>query len=249
MLHKKVSGMRLVALGTIGMALLGSMPAAAAEKIGVVVAVVGSPTASGPAGNRVINKDSEVFEDDTIKVSSGNAQIILEDGTRLVVGPSSTLLLDQFVMRGKARAEKVAIKGLRGTYRFITGRSAKSAYKISTAHGTIGIRGTAFDFWSRNKTGAVVLRGKVNLKSQSGGSVDVNSGCQMGEATIGTSQILKGQDKSDAIKKNLPFILDQSSLNRRFLLDVTTCRLGPPDVEGQSQAVQPRQEQPKPKGR
>jgi hypothetical protein len=249
MLQKTLSSNGLVGFGIFGLSLLSILPASAANKIGVVVAVVGGPTASGPAGNRTLNKESEVFEDDTIRVSSGNAQIILDDGTRLVVGPSSSLLLDQFVMRGKAQAEKIAIKGLRGTYRFITGRSAKSAYKISTAHGTIGIRGTAFDFWSRSKTGAVVLRGKVNLKSQSGGSVDVNSGCQMGEATIGTSQILKGQDKNDAIKKNLPFLLDQSSLNRRFLLDVTTCRLGPPEIEGQSQAVQPRQEQPKPKGR
>jgi hypothetical protein len=238
MLQKLCSGIGLAAL-----LLVGSMPTLAAGKIGQVIAVVGSPSASGPGGDRTLTKNSDVFEDDTIKVTDGNAQIMLDDGTRLVVGPSSSLLLDQFVMRGKSQAEKVAIKGLRGTYRFITGRSAKSAYKISTAHGTIGIRGTAFDFWSRNKTGAVVLRGKVNLKSQSGSSVDVNSGCQMGEATLGTSQILKGQVKTNAIKQNLPFLLDQSSLNRRFRLDLTTCRLGAPGTEGGSDAPEPQEEQ------
>jgi hypothetical protein len=223
-------------------AMLAGLPAYAADKIGNVVAVVGSPSASGPSGSRSLKKDSDIFEDDTITVTSGNAQIILDDGTRIVVGPSSKLLLDQFVRSGKTKAERVAIKGLRGTYRFITGKSDKSAYKISTAHGTIGIRGTAFDFWSRNKTGAVVLRGKVTLKAVNGPSVDVNSGCQMGEATLGTAQLLRNQDKVAAIKKNLPFLLDQSTLTRRFRLDLTACRLTTNDSPGEGGKSQPEQE-------
>ncbi len=202
-----------------------SFPSFAADKIGNVVAVVGSPSASGPSGNRSLKKDSEVFEDDTITVTTGNAQLILNDGTRIVVGPSSKLLLDQFVMGEKSKAKSVAIKGLRGTYRFITGKSDKSAYKIATAHGTIGIRGTAFDFWSREKTGAVVLRGKVTLKSVNGPRIDVNAGCQMGEATLGTAKLLGNKDKVASIKKNLPFLLDQSQLTPRFRLNVTSCRL------------------------
>jgi hypothetical protein len=219
--------------------MLAGLPASAADKIGNVVAVVGSPSASGPNGNRTLKKDSEVFEDDTITVTSGNAQLILDDGTRIVVGPSSKLLLDQFVMSEKSKAERVAIKGLRGTYRFITGRSSKSAYKISTAHGTIGIRGTAFDFWSREKTGAVVLRGKVTLKAVNNASVDVNSGCEMGVATVGTAQLLKNKDKVASIKKNLPFLLNQSSLTRRFRLDLTTCRLTTSDGIGESGTSRP----------
>jgi hypothetical protein len=209
----------------VGAIVLGFGPSFAANKIGVVVAVVGSPSASGEGGERKLTKNSEVFENDTIKVSTGNAQIILDDGTRIVVGPSSTLLLDQFVKRGKNKAEKVTLKGLRGTYRFITGRSPKAAYKITTAHGTIGIRGTAFDVWSREKTGAVVLSGRINLKSASGGNIDIGSGCQMGVATNSSAALLLGNAKNNSIKKNLPFILDQSSLSRRFRLNVVTCRL------------------------
>jgi hypothetical protein len=227
------------------MMILAGQPALAADKIGSVVAVVGSPSASGPNGNRALKKDSEVFEDDTITVTTGNAQLILDDGTRIVVGPSSKLLLDQFVRTGKSKAERVAIKGLRGTYRFITGKSDKSAYKISTAHGTIGIRGTAFDFWSRNKTGAVVLRGKVTLKAVNGPGVNVNSGCQMGEATLDTSKLLRNKDKVAAIKKNLPFLLDQSTLTRRFRLDLTSCRLTSSDSQGEGGSSRPTQE-PKP---
>jgi hypothetical protein len=42
--------------------------------------------------------------------------------------------------------KKFAIDALGGTYRFITGRSDHSAYRIDTPAGTIGVRGTAFDF-------------------------------------------------------------------------------------------------------
>jgi hypothetical protein len=219
-----------------------SGPTLAADEIGEVVAVVGSPSASGPAGTRALKKDSAVFEDDTIIVKTGNAQIILKDGTRLVVGPSSRLLLDQFVMTEKSKAERVAIKGLRGTYRFITGRSPKSAYKISTAHGTIGIRGTGFDFWSRDKTGAAVLRGKITLKSASGPKIDINSGCQIGEATKGSARLLTSREKASTAKKNFPFLLDQSVLTSRFRLNVVTCRLTP-DISGPSNSPQAEPEQ------
>ena len=72
----------------------------AATEIGSVVAVAGSPSASGPGGNRVLKAGSAVYEDDKITVRSGNAQILLRDNTRLVVGPGSSLVLDQFVMKG-----------------------------------------------------------------------------------------------------------------------------------------------------
>jgi FecR protein len=211
---------------------LTSAPSAFAAKMGEVVAVVGAPSASGPAGNRTLSAGSEVFEDDSVHVSTGNAQILLDDGTRLVVGPDSTLLLDQFVMRsGASKAEKVSISALRGTYRFITGRSAKSAYKIRTLQATIGIRGTGFDYWVIKKTGAVVLSGAVVLAGIKGGSVKINSGCEMGEATFTTARPLLGKEKNKTIRENLPFLQDQSLLTPRFRLNVTACRLGPPDEE------------------
>lgn len=232
--------MLLKLISCVGAVVLGCVPALAANKIGVVVAVVGSPSANGENGERALSKNSEVFENDTIKVSAGNAQLLLDDGTRIVVGPSSSLLLDQFVKRGKNKAEKVTLKGLRGTYRFITGRSPKAAYKITTAHGTIGIRGTAFDVWSREKTGAVVLRGRVNLKSAGGSDINIGSGCQMGVATKSNAELLRGKAKNDSIKNNLPFLLDQTSLTRRFRLDVVACRLTVPQGENGGEQPEPQ---------
>ncbi len=221
----------IVISGAFVLALWSSQ--AFAAKMGEVVAVVGDPTADGPTGKRQLTAGSKVFEEDSVHVSAGNAQIMLDDGTRLVVGPDSTLLLDQFVMRkGASKAEKVSISALRGTYRFITGRSAKSAYKIRTLQATIGIRGTGFDYWVIKKTGAVVLNGSVVLAGLQGGSVNVKSGCQMGEATLTTARPLVGKEKLKTIRENLPFLSDQSQLTRRFRLDVTACRLGAPDEAG-----------------
>ena len=84
--------------------------AQAATEIGKVVAVAGSPTASGPGGDRKLSAGSAVFEDDKVTVGgAGNAQIILNDNTRLVVGPGSALVLDRFLM--KTRVATVGIRG------------------------------------------------------------------------------------------------------------------------------------------
>lgn len=230
-----------------GMILFGlavSSPVYAAENIGEVVAVVGQPQAKAEDGTRDLSAGSDVFENDRIVTATGNAQILLRDGTRLVVGPDSNLLLDAFVMRGGSKAQKVSIMALRGTYRFITGKSDKSAYKIATSSATIGIRGTGFDFWVKKKTGAVVLKGAVLLSGLNGGSVNVNSGCEMGEATLTSARPLLGAEKAKTIRENLPFLQDQSQLTRRFRLDVTACRLGAPDLQGGGKATDTPTDEP-----
>jgi hypothetical protein len=197
----------------------------AADVVGSVVAVVGQPTASSDGKLRNLAEGGEVFENDRITVAKGNAQLTLRDGTKLVVGPDSTLLLNQFVMRGEKKAQKISIKALRGTYRFFSGNSPKTAYKISTSSATIGIRGTVFDFWVKKKTGAVVFDGAVDLGGLESGVVRVNEGCNMGEATPTKARLLKGAEKTKTIRDNLPFILDQSKLTKAFQVNAADCNL------------------------
>ncbi len=195
----------------------------AASQIGKVVAVLGSPTASGPSGDRKLSGGSAVFEDDKIVVrGNGNAQIILNDNTKLVVGPGSTLVLDRFIMKGGNTAQKVTIKALRGTFRFITGRSAKKAYDIQTATATIGIRGTGFDFWSKSKTGVAVMNGSVSLCS-GGNCVNLADSCEVGRAGGGEATELSNRQAGSQIVGNLPYIVNQSPLNSRFHLNTGRC--------------------------
>ena len=216
----------------------GQSPAFAADAIGEVAAVVGKPSASGPSGDRDLKAGAPVFEDDKIVVRNGNAQLILNDGTKLVVGPGSTLVLDRFLMKGGNTAQKVSIMALRGTFRFITGRSAKGAYDIQTANATIGIRGTGLDFWVKQQTGAAVHLGAITLCSAENkeSCVDLRQGCEVGRAGGNEARELTGRVKGLGISNNLPYILSQASLRTQFHLPIQSCRssLPPPAERGGS---------------
>jgi hypothetical protein len=210
------------ALAAIGLSLTSA--AEAADPMGAVQAVEGRPVAAGPQGSRPLSAGSDVFEGDTITVGAGNAQIELDDGTRLVVGPSSRLLLQAYLRRNATTAKKVGVKALRGTFRVITGNSPKSAYKISTSNATIGIRGTGFDGAVTDKTLIAVLEGAVRLRGANGQVVNTQAGCGVAEAGGGVAaQELEGEAKAEALNNALPFITDQSGLTGDFQLPVQNC--------------------------
>ena len=199
---------------------------AMADAIGTVVASSGSAIASGPGGSRALNGGASVFEHDKITVSSGNAQILLLDGTKLVVGPNSALVLEKFLMKGGATAQNVSVDALRGTFRFITGKSPKSAYRIQTSNATIGIRGTGFDFWVAERTGVALLQGQVKLCSKKGGRtcVELQPNCSIGVAgDPAPAHIIKGAEKSTLIDRRLPFIVNQTPLRSQFRLNTGNC--------------------------
>ena len=199
---------------------------AMADAIGTVVATYGAASAAGPGGNRQLSGGSQVFEHDKITVVSGNAQIQLLDGTKLVVGSNSALVLEKFLMKGGATAQNVSVDALRGTFRFITGKSAKSAYNINTANATIGIRGTGFDFWVADRTGVALLKGNVRLcsKKNRGSCVDLEPNCSIGVAgDPNPARKLQGFDKTAVLRSRLPFIVNQDPLRSQFRLNTSSC--------------------------
>jgi FecR protein len=197
----------------------------AAGPMGAVVAVQGRPTAAGPGGSRALSAGSDVFEGDTVTVGDGNAQLKLDDGTKLVVGPSSRLVLQSYLRRNNSTASKVSIKALRGTFRFITGNSPKSAYNIATSNATIGIRGTGFDFTVTDLTLIAVLKGAVRVRGRNGQAVNTQAGCGVAEAGGDKTRAreLTGQAKANALQNDLPYITNQNSLNSAFYLPVKNC--------------------------
>jgi FecR protein len=211
------SSTRLLFGALLGLLAL-SGPSMAATPIGQVAAVVGSPTGSG----RALSAGSPIFENDRLVTGAGNVQIIFVDDTHLVVGPNSTLVIDRFLMRGGNRAQKFSIDALRGTFRFITGNSAKGAYDIQTANATIGVRGTAFDFSSQGETLIAVLEGGVRLCS-AGRCESIPQGCGVGRASSNGVQQLGGRSKGRALGR-LPYIVQQGSLSRGFRLNTQSCR-------------------------
>jgi FecR protein len=199
--------------------------AQAADAIGKVVAVLGSPSASGPGGDRKLTAGAPIFEHDKITVSNGNAQIILRDETKLVVGPGSALVIEAFLMRGGNTAQKVSLNALRGTFRFITGKSKKSAYDLETASATIGIRGTGFDYWVHGQTGLAVMVGNVSLcsKLHPDKCVDLDHTCELGRAGGNSAKMVSRGTQGQFIETNLPYIRNQSPLRSQFHLPVNEC--------------------------
>ena len=117
-------------------------PSANAEPDGIVIAVVQQAVIDARTGKKVLLKANPVYSGDRIVTDRiGEAQIKFRDDTRLVVGPNSTLLIDAFVFNRDNTARQVSISALRGAFRFISGKSPKDVYKITTPTSTIGIRG------------------------------------------------------------------------------------------------------------
>jgi len=113
-----------------------------AAPVGVTVDASTTVTGAGPGGNRLINKDSPIFSDDRLKADrTGNAQIILVDKTRIVVGPNAQVDIVDYVYDKNKTFKSITIKATKGAIRFISGNSKPSAYKLVTPSGTIGIRG------------------------------------------------------------------------------------------------------------
>ncbi len=212
---------RLAGAGIICLYAL-TTPIQAATPIGKVFAKSGSPSASGPGGDRSLATGSPVYEDDKVVTGNGNVQIIFVDDTKLVVGPNSTLVIDRFLMRGGDKARKFSVAALRGTFRFISGNSAKNAYDIKTANATIGIRGTAFDFSSGSATLVAVHAGRVQICAY-GECESVDDRCGVGRAGDQRVDELGGKAKGRALR-SLPYILNQGTLAQPFRVNTSSCR-------------------------
>jgi hypothetical protein len=113
-----------------------------AAPIGKTIAAATLVNAYGKSGKRVIVPKSPIFSDDRLKANAtGNAQIILVDGTKIVVGPGAEVRIDDFVFDTDKTFSKLVVSVSKGAIRFVSGKSKSSAYKIKTPSGTIGIRG------------------------------------------------------------------------------------------------------------
>ncbi len=135
--------------------LLAPLSLKAAEQVGQAVLIKTEVTGAGGA----LAVEDPVHRDEQIRTSiSGLGQFTFRDGTRLAVGAGSSVTIDKFVFDDSGAVKKLTINAAKGSFRWMSGNSNHSAYQIVTPAGTIGVRGTAFDFYvGANGTTAVVL--------------------------------------------------------------------------------------------
>ncbi|MBP1874729.1 hypothetical protein J2Z19_004462 [Ensifer adhaerens] len=176
----RLSGAALIAFRAM---LLCPATSFAAEPVGQAVSIRTEVSgASGPLAVR-----DPVYRDERIRTSkSGLGQFVFQDGTKLAVGWGSSVVIDQFVYDGTRSVKKLTITAAKGTFRWVSGKSKHSAYEIVTPAGTIGVRGTAFDFYvGRDGTTAVVLLNGAASFCGAGGCRQLTRRCDCVVATPG----------------------------------------------------------------
>ncbi len=210
-----------------------------AAALALLMAVTTSPlqAASGtavgvkPQAEAVTNNEQRVLTvgadiiigDNVITGPKGQVQIKFSDTTELVVGPNSKLIIEDYLLRGDDSAGKFAINALAGTFRFATGNAAKDRYIIKTPTGTIGVRGTEFDFNVLDDGTAQVLLydGAVYMCDNQGECVTLDGTCEVGtidtaEAqVIGPTSEITGEERK-ALKQSFQYSNSQTPLNREF---------------------------------
>ena len=205
-------------------AMFSAHPVIAKTPAGKAVKVSGSASTSGPRGKMRLSTGNAVFAGDTIKTGfSSRVQLLFSDQTRLVVGPRSKIRLDSYVLGRKNSASSFAIKAARGTFRFLSGKSKKSIYKISTSTATIGIRGTSFDFADRGQVSVVLYSGSVQVCTSRSCTTLVNK-CDLAQESRGRiTKSTTAQLVPNAYNLTFPFIRRESLLLPGFRVGAGAC--------------------------
>ena len=210
------------ALTLAALAVLLALPLAAeAADTPAGTAVSVDPQASSQIGTSplvpIATGDSVFMGQQIVTGSSGQVQVMFSDGTHLVVGPGSSLLIADYLLRGGGdTASKFVVDALAGSFRFVTGNSPKSAYGIQTPTGTIGVRGTAFDLTvdaTTHQTSLLLYHGGVSMCSSTGACISIGSQCEVGTIPQNGAAAI---DKHEVSARQFRYAASQASLLAAF---------------------------------
>ncbi|WP_321499794.1 FecR domain-containing protein [Breoghania sp.] len=167
-------------------------PATSAEQIGSAFAITGSVTGelrSSPV--RALSPGSDIHFKEHIRARpAANGQFRLIDGSHLVVGAGSDVVLDEFVYKGGA--VRARLKLTKGTLRFLGSgnRPGQDRVSITTPVATVGIRGTVVDVThSPNRTAFLLLHGSAQVCRRGGGCRMITEPCTGVIVTRGVSGV------------------------------------------------------------
>ncbi len=225
--------------------LCGAPVAVAAETSGTVVAVIQQSEATGTAGRRMLVTSGPVYQGDNIRTGArGEAQIKLRDNTRLVVGPNSLMVVDDFIYDGGAKAQKVTLNAVRGAFRFITGSSRKDAYEIKTPTATIGVRGTQFDFTigRGGDLNFALFEGQARICQPGRQCVVVSGACNVVVAPRRqpVRRPTSIEERTKLLTDMFPYVASQTRLRSDFRVDTSSCSVRKASIApGQSLTVVP----------
>ncbi|MGD9740703.1 MAG: FecR domain-containing protein [Bauldia sp.] len=208
---RKFGRLGAIIAGAVAALAIGASAATAQNAIGTAVGV--TPAATGElGGNRVtLINGNDLYQGQIIATDTGGeVQIIFVDDTRMVVGPNSILQIETYLLRNANTLENFTANALGGTFRFITGTSPHEAYTINTPTGTIGVRGTAFDFnvalligvWEVN---VLVYDGIVVMCALNGTCAELNASCEMGTIVPTLAMVIDPATAQQIARQSFPY--------------------------------------------
>src|SRR6195256_1347225 len=149
----------LFSLGTI--VVLTASQLSSQTRVGEAAVVKNEVVRVAASATSQINVGDGLLRDEVVHTGlESAARLVMSDSTNLSLGPNSTIKLDRTVFNDEHSYREIAIRLTTGAFRFVTGHSEKTAYKITTSLATIGVRGTTLDILS--------LRGKTTVVLQDG---------------------------------------------------------------------------------
>ena len=138
----------------------------AAPEIGTAVLIKRDVVATLGDDRRDLREGGRVHRSEYLQTGDdAQAELRLDDQTKLALGPNAGLKLDEFVIGKSGGVTTIGVNFVKGTFRFITGAQKKDAYSIETPSATIGVRGTVFDVYVDGSGDTLVLlhEGEVNI--------------------------------------------------------------------------------------
>ena len=210
--------MRKLAVAALALLALIGSATAEPEKIGTATLI--RTSVNGDYGEMVVK--GPIHRNERIRTSkSGLGEFLFRDGTKLAIGWGSNIVVDSFVFDDAGSVKKLTLKAARGTFRWISGKSKSTAYQINTPSGTIGVRGTKFDFYvGPDGTTAVVLLSGAAQFCGSGGCVQLRNRCDCVIAKRGTRPAVSRANRRtlDALgnARALPFLSNNQTLSGGF---------------------------------
>jgi hypothetical protein len=171
-----------VALALVSTALSTTMALADTPRVGVTSAVnpAAAGTPPGAATRQLVIGGDVVFRERVITTDEGQAQILFLDQSSLMIGPNSTVVIDEFVYDPSTSKGSIAATLTQGSFRYIGGKLSKQGNAtLKTPVATIGIRGSdvtvTFDS-AKNEANVVTTHGTANVQTLGGGVLGLRTG-------------------------------------------------------------------------
>ena len=148
---------------------LAPVAGAAEHEVGTAVLIKQKVTGKLGTEERDLKTGFRVHRNELVRTGpQAQAELKLDDNTKLAIGPDAELLLDEYAVAAGNDTKSIALKLLKGTLRFLTGNNASESYKIETPSATIGVRGTVLDVYIGPGGDTLVLlhQGEVEVCSR-----------------------------------------------------------------------------------